>query len=364
MLKIFTCVFILLSLLLQSCGNKQDNKNNNTDVKAKSTTPSVIKLELPLNGSSYIVTDNIEIKYKLLADSISIDSAVLSINGKQESVFTDNSYLLPLINSKMGMQRALLKAYSLGKQVGTLSFVYTVKPQNPPKSYTYQIVKEYPHSTDAYTQGLFFHDGYIYEGTGQNGKSALRKINIQSGEVLKNVNLDAKYFGEGICLFDNRIYQLTWQDRIGFVYNAETFEKISDFNYSTEGWGITTDGTYLIMSDGTANLYFLNPENMSVIKQIEAYSNTGAIDMLNELEYIDGEIWANIYSSTDNKIVRIDPETGEVKGIINLNGILKSEDYTKNTDVFNGIAYDIATKQIFVTGKNWPKLFEIKIIAK
>ena len=350
-------------ILIQSCGNKQTSQNGNDNNTQAGKAKAVIKLEKPLNASNYTTADNIEISYKTLVDTLVVDSTMLSINGKHKLVFSGTNYTMPLNNSPMGQQRVSLAAYSGGKQAGNLSFVYTVKPINAPKAYTYKVINEYPHASDAYTQGLFYHDGFLYEGTGEYGKSSLRKVELKTGKVLQNLNLDAKYFGEGICLFDNRVYQVTWQNRLGFIYNAETFEKIGEFNYpSSEGWGITTDGTHLIISDGSANLFFIDPSNMSPVRQIEAYSNSGPINMLNELEYIHGEIWANIYH--DDTIARIDPKTGEVKGLIKLDDILKRNDRTRETDVLNGIAYDHETNRIFVTGKRWSKLFEIQVVEK
>lgn len=364
MRKILTIAILLIFVFTQSCKNK-DNPNNNNTPAATASKPveqSVLKLNSPQNAENYTINDTVKIDYSLLTDTLKIDSTVISINGKKQHAFVGLSHTLPLKESKMGVQRVMLTAFYSGKQMGTLSFTYTVKPKNEPKLFTYRIVKEYPHLTDAYTQGLYFENGFLYEGTGEYGKSSLRKVELETGKVLKSIDLDSKYFGEGICLFNERIYQLTWTSRIGFIYNAETFEKVGEFNYTTEGWGITTDGTHLIMSDGSANLYFINPSNMSVVNQIEAWSYAGSVAYLNELEYINGEIWANIYG--DNSIARINPETGEVTGLINLQGILKQTDYTRETDVLNGIAYDEQNKRIFVTGKRWPKLFEIKVVEK
>lgn len=363
--KIFTFTLALLVSLMQSCGNKSTNQTSVTTSlsnPAPQVVASAVKLEQPLNGSTFTPNQNVDIRYKLMSDTLTADSAVLLINGKRVTAFNGAQHSLPLQQSKMGMQRAILNVYSLGKSIGNMQFVYTVKPQHPPKLYTYKVIKEYAHATDAYTQGLFFHNGFLYEGTGEYGKSTLRKVDLQTGNVLQSINLDSKYFGEGIALLNNRIYQLTWQNRVGFIYNADTFEKIGEFNYATEGWGITTDGKQLIMSDGSANIYFIDPSTMAIVNQIQVYSNEGGVEWINELEYINGEIWANIYE--DDKVVRINPQTGEVTAIINLEGILKPADRTRDTNVLNGIAYDPATGRIFVTGKNWAKLFEIKLVEK
>jgi glutamine cyclotransferase len=223
------------------------------------------------------------------------------------------------------------------------------------------VVNEYPHDVDAYTQGLVFHDGELYEGTGLYGHSSLRRVELETGSVLQIHELDDKYFGEGITIYDDRIIQLTWREKLGFVYNRESLEQIDGFNYSTEGWGITYDGIKLIMSDGSATLYFLDPVTFEETGCIEINAAGHPIKLLNELEYINGEIFANIYRT--DRIARIDPATGNVIAWIDLTGILRFEDTTPQTDVLNGIAYDSDTDRLFVTGKKWQKLFEIELIA-
>ncbi len=227
-------------------------------------------------------------------------------------------------------------------------------------NYTYKVRNTYPHDPNAFTQGLVIDDGLFYEGTGLYGSSSLRKIEPQSGEVLKIHNLSSQYFGEGITIYDDRIIQLTWKSQIGFIYDKETFNLIGTFNYSTEGWGITHDNKNLIMSDGTDSLYFLDPTTFTVVKKIHVRSDFVPVDMLNELEFISGEIFANVWQT--DQIVKIDPETGNVTGWIDLAGLLSPEDKTENVNVLNGIAYDPQNGKIFVTGKNWPKLFEIELL--
>lgn len=227
-------------------------------------------------------------------------------------------------------------------------------------TYSYRIVNVYPHDQDAFTQGLVFENGYLYEGTGLFGHSSLRKVELQTGSVLEIHELPAEYFGEGITIFNNRIFQLTWQSYTGFVYDKESFLFLDNFYYSTEGWGITHDGKHFIFSDGTATLHFLNPETYQEVKQIEVKAENGPVLNLNELEYIDGEIFANVLPT--DRIARIDPETGNVLGWINLNGLLGADQYNSQANVLNGIAYDQGKKRLFVTGKFWPKLFEIKIV--
>jgi glutamine cyclotransferase len=226
--------------------------------------------------------------------------------------------------------------------------------------YGYNIVKTYPHDRQAFTQGLVFEEGLLYEGTGLRGKSSLRKIALETGNILQSYKLPEQYFGEGITVFRNTVIQLTWQSNIAFVYDKESFSLLRTFSYPTEGWGITHDGKSLIISDGTSTLYFLNPKTFKEIKRIYVNDNKIPVSRLNELEYIQGEIYANVWRTSS--IVKISPQTGRVSGWINLEGILSNEEQTEKTDVLNGIAYDEKGDRLFVTGKLWPKLFEIKLV--
>ena len=227
--------------------------------------------------------------------------------------------------------------------------------------YTYRIINTYPHDRNAFTQGLFFENGFMYEGTGLNKRSTLRKVELETGNVVQLYEMPKQYFGEGITIYEDRIIQLTWQAREGFVYDKESFELLRNFDYPTEGWGITHDGKQLIMSDGTATLYFLDPETFIETGRIQVSDINGPVSRLNELEYINREIYANIWQT--ERIARISPSTGEVVGWIDLQGLLSSEDKAEAVDVLNGIAYDEAGERLFVTGKFWPKLFEIVIVA-
>jgi len=226
--------------------------------------------------------------------------------------------------------------------------------------YGYKIINSYPHDTNAFTQGLVFDNGKLYESTGLNNRSTLREVNIETGEVLKVRKLNARYFAEGIAAVNNKIIQLTWRSNTGFVYNKNTFDQIKSFTYTTQGWGITYDGRHLIMSDGSANLYFHDPDTYEQVGKLEVYDNNGPVSKLNELEFINGEIYANIWDSY--RIARINPTTGSVTAWIDLTGILSNEERAGREDVLNGIAYDKQNDRLFVTGKLWPKLFEIKII--
>lgn len=226
--------------------------------------------------------------------------------------------------------------------------------------YTYQVVNTYPHDPNAFTQGLIYVDGQLFEGTGRNGQSSLREVDLQTGRVQRQVDLPDQFFGEGITLFKDRIYQLTWQSQQGFVYDAETFQPLKTFTYPTEGWGLTHDDTQLIMSDGTSTLHFLDPQSLQETGRVTVRYGDQPVVRLNELEYVDGEVYANIWQT--NYIARIDPHTGQVVGWIDLTGLLPPADVTQPVDVLNGIAYDPAHDRLFVTGKLWPKLFEIDLL--
>lgn len=224
---------------------------------------------------------------------------------------------------------------------------------------TYRIVKVYPHDAGAFTEGLEFHNGYLWESTGLNGQSSIRKVDLATGKVLENHPLSTLYFGEGITFFGDRLYQLTYMNGIAFVYDAKSFRQIQSFHYSGEGWALTHDTKRLIMSDGSSALRFLNPADFRELGRLVVRDAGRPVTNLNELEWIDGEIWANIW--TKEIVARIDPSTGDVKSWVDFAGLRPQAGCTISCDVLNGIAYDAARKRIFVTGKNWPKLFEIQV---
>jgi len=226
----------------------------------------------------------------------------------------------------------------------------------------YKVLNTYPHDPEAFTQGLLLNNGKLYESTGIKGQSTLREVDITTGEVINSHSLGDEYFGEGISVVNTKIVQLTWRSKTGFVYNTADLKPIGRFKYKGEGWGITFDGKHLIMSNGTATLQFLDPHTFKTVGELEVHNEGSKVVMLNELEYIEGEIYANILGA--DKIARIDPHTGRVTGWIDLSGLLNKENKKKRVDVLNGIAYDKENKTLLVTGKLWPKLFEIEIVPK
>lgn len=230
------------------------------------------------------------------------------------------------------------------------------------QDYGFEVIGQWPHDANAYTQGFAFDRGYFYEGTGLYGQSSIRKVDPASGTILKDVRLESRYFGEGIAMVGGTLVQLTWKEEKVFVYNSDTFELLREYETKKEGWGLTYDGTDLVASDGSSRLYFHDKSNFALKRQIEVRDKGLPVKKLNELEYIEGEIWANIWQTF--RIVRINPKTGEVVGRIDLSEILKPEDRNGKEDVLNGIAYDPEKKRIFVTGKKYSHIYEIKLIPK
>lgn len=236
--------------------------------------------------------------------------------------------------------------------------LYYGQAPNPslPTHYTYKIIRAYPHDTSAYTEGLIFDNGSLFESTGKVGTSYLRCVDLETGVALQQVNLTDDFFGEGLALVDGSFVQLTWLNHIGFVYDRDTFGLRETFSYNREGWGLTFDGTNLIMTDGSSNLYFLDPVTYETVGQVAVNAGNSSVTNLNELEYIKGDVYANVWLT--QKIAIINPQTGQVKGWIDLTGIYQSNDPNA---VLNGIAYDKQNDRLFVTGKNWPSLYEIEI---
>ncbi len=298
------------------------------------------------------------------------DTLQLSIINPKNSAINNVDYFF---NSKKINPPVLLKEFPLGEQqieaklkleeneillTKKITLVNTIAP----KVYTYKILNRYPHDITSYTQGLEFYNGYLYESTGQHGKSTLRKIEYQSGKIIQNINLANEYFGEGLTILNDSIYQLTWRSKIGFVYEAETLKKIGNFKYgkSKEGWGICNNGKQLYKSDGTEKIWILNPKTLTEEHFIQAYHNKGKVIELNELEWVNGKIYANRYQK--NGVAIINPENGAIEAVIDFSNLKSQVKQHPNIDVLNGIAYNPSTKTLFVTGKHWDTLFEVEII--
>lgn len=354
MQKTYIVLYILL-LIFGSCTNEH---NHNGPV----TKLSKAYIESPVSGKKYKHGENLDAVVILRNPEEKIDSLLVLLDDSiiYSTIETKQKYIITINKPDMllGNHTFSYQLYLNGVKESNKTTLQLVSAKAPEK-YTYRVIQTYPHSTDAYTQGLVIYKGVFYEGTGLKGKSALKIIDPLTGNALKTHTLDPQYFGEGITVFNEKIYQLTYQNKTCFVYDLN-FKPINSFSYATEGWGLTNNQTELIMSDGSNRLFFINPETFSIIRTIEVYDDKAPRYMLNELEMINGKIWANVYQQ--NTILIINPDNGMVEAEIDFSGILPDADYTSATDVFNGIAYDSNTGAIYVTGKNWPKLFKIEII--
>ncbi len=290
-----------------------------------------------------------------------IDSVSFSINDKRiGSLKGKSKFNFELKNQKLGNINIKSTVFSDGNTEVDSTKIEVVS-SIVPKLLSYKIINTYVHDTAAYTQGLEFYNGVLYEGTGQYNESTLRKTDYKTGKIITKIDLEKKYFGEGITILNNKIYQLTWKENTAFVYDANSLKLVQTLPYkeALEGWGLTNDGKNLYMSDSTEKIHVLNPENLEEINSFNVYSNTTKIEAVNEMEWIDGKIYGNIYQK--DAIAVINPNSGAVEGIINLADLKKKVSQLPDTDVLNGIAYNPATKTLFVTGKNWDKLFEIKV---
>jgi len=320
---------------------------------ASLTLPLGEEIRLVLSVPDTVTVDSVQV---FMGGELKLNIPGSSLGESQE----DYEFMLSTEGEYTGKSGLRLRLFFAGGGSENHSRQLTFLSDVVPLEFSYQVVKEYPHDVSAYTQGLEYVDGEIYEGTGNYGTSSLRRVSLETGEVDKQRDLDQSLFGEGITVLGERIYQLTYKSQVGFIYDKETFQEIQKVYYQNkEGWGMTNNGEELIMSDGTNIIYFLDPEMFTINRQIEVYHNEGPANSLNELEYINGKLWANRYFT--DEIVIIDPETGKVEGRINLKGILKASDRRPTTDVLNGIAWDSKNERLFVTGKFWPKLFEIRI---
>ena len=296
----------------------------------------------------------------------------LSLINKKNHTIDSVSYTLSGLPIKENFE---LKNYKLGKQTieatvyfnnekQTTTTTVTILSSDLPKVYSYKIINEYPHDITSYTQGIEFFNDTLYESTGQYNESKLRKVNYKTGEIIKNIGLANEYFGEGLTILNNKVYQLTWKEGVGFVYDINTFEKLSSFKYgnSKEGWGLCNNDNSIFKSDGTEKIWLLNPETLVEEEFIQVYTNKGKIVGINEMEWIDGNIYANRYQK--NGVAIINPKNGAVIGVIDFTPLKKKVTQHDGLDVLNGIAYNPKTKTIFVTGKRWDKLFEVEIIEK
>ncbi|PKP24721.1 MAG: glutamine cyclotransferase [Bacteroidetes bacterium HGW-Bacteroidetes-2] len=343
-------LFALTLSLLISCGDKKDKKK------------SSFSIEFNGNKQTYTLNDVLRGSIKNAKEN-EIDSIIYHLNDKRIGKEIGLDFSFGLTDEKLGSKFVQATIYhdALSEVVSKeIVLLATTKP----KLYTYKIINTYPHDINAYTQGLEFHGDTLYESTGQYGKSSLRKTNYKTGEVLQQVDLERNYFGEGLTILNKKVYQLTWKEKVGFIYNLQTLEKTGNFVYgkSIEGWGLCNDSEVLYKSDGTEKIWTLNPDNLTEESYIEIYTNTSRIKSVNELEWVEGKIYANVYQQ--NAIAIINPKNGSVEGVIDLSSLQTKVKQHPSLDVLNGIAYKGEKNKLFVTGKNWNLLFEIEILEK
>jgi glutamine cyclotransferase len=323
---------------------------------------NLISMKSPEENSEFRLGSPVKVVLETVNKNQSPDSVTVSFDGKKAVTLTGApwEYTIPGTYSQTTGRKSLkITAYRGGDIRTSVTRFMIILSDIAPKRYGYKIINTYPHDKTAFTQGLFYDNGVLYEGTGQETGSTLREVELTTGKVLRQLNLSPELFGEGITLYKDRIFQVTWTSKVGFIYDKSTFREINKIYYQTQGWGLTTMDDRIVMSDGTDILYFFEPDMFTVVSRLEVYDNEKKVDQLNELEYINGEIWANIWMT--DLIARIDPKSGKVLGYIDLKGILNDRDTDTSVDVINGIAWDKAGGRIFVTGKNWPKLFEIRV---
>jgi glutamine cyclotransferase len=365
--KIYIPVGLVLMMLILLIQCKPEEKNgsqaSNNQTSRDLLKPGKSRLLKPSDNQRFVMGETVQVEIAVEGSDPAVDSIAMFVDGTRTGSVNRAPWLFDWTAwQKSGTSMIRVTVYYDNQSTGVHNVPVVLLSDEQPAEIKYQVVNTYPHDIKAYTQGLVYEDGYLFEGTGHENESSLRKVEIKTGEPIKLLNLANDIFGEGIAIFQDRIFQLTYKSQIGFVYEKESFTRLQKVYYENkEGWGLTTDGVNLIMSDGTHMIYYMDPVYFTEIKRIEVYNNTGPVTRLNELEWINGKLFANIYGK-DN-IVVIDPVSGKVTGTMNFKGILKSSDQHSKIDVFNGIAWDAAGQRLFVTGKYWPKLFEVKILS-
>ena len=364
---IFLVPFFLLVSWILSCssrsGNAVKSRNESLDLNKANSAADLMKMVSPAEDAEYKLKDQIRVSLIPADDKKLIDSIKIFFDGKIVAHLTSAPWecsVGPSFTDQTGRKSVKAVAYTREKSQAVTRFVI-VYSDIVPKRHSYKVINTYPHDTEAFTQGLFYDNGILYEGTGQETGSSLREVELETGRILRQHNLDPSLFGEGITLYKDRIYQVTWRNKVGFIYNKSDFRLINKIFIQTEGWGLTTINDRIVMSDGSNVLYFHEPEMFDAVSRIEVYDNEKKVDQLNELEYINGEIWANIWQT--DLIARIDPLSGKVNSYVDMSPLYpESKRREINADVLNGIAWDPQGGRIFVTGKRWPKLYEIRIM--
>lgn len=352
-MKVYNFLFFIgLGVFLISCGNDSEDPE------------TVYSMEIAENKKEFQLGERIEAQ----VNGGRKDSVVYYLGEQRLAKNTGNESLnYTFSNEKLGKWDFTARIYNGGNLVEKKQEI-TLFNDTPPATYTYEVINSYPHATDAYTQGLEFYKGELYESTGQYGSSSLRRVDLSTGEVLQKIDIPSNYFAEGITILNDKIYQLTWKEGVGFIYDVETFEKTGEFRYnrSKEGWGLTNDGSRIYKSDGTEKIWFLSAQTQEEEGFIQTVTHRTISTQLNELEWVEGKIYANTYQK--DGVAIINPQNGAIEGVINFSGLREqlgnTADLDPVNDVLNGIAYNKETQQLYVTGKDWDTLFEVKIIKK
>lgn len=366
---LYISLLILVLVAVISCSGSAGTPKAKNAVSSENAATSaeadtrqarrLIEVLAPADNSSSSCTDPVIFSVAHAAGQIKVDSVQVWFgSGLVTTLFTLPATVELQPTGDPGRITVRAIAWSPVSKPQTVTLFVNLLSDITPVIYRHRVVKSYPHDRKAYTQGLVYDKGFFYEGTGQEGESSLRKVDPETGKVLAQVNLDGSLFGEGVALLGDRLYQLTWTSKVGFVYDRETLRQINRIYYQTQGWGLATIGDSLAMSDGTNVIWFLDPD-FNVLSSVDVWDNKGIVDNLNELEIINGELWANIWQT--DRIARIDPLTGKVLGYVELNNLLPRDERSPDTDVLNGIAWDAEGKRLFVTGKYWPRIYEITV---
>jgi glutamine cyclotransferase len=359
-MKLHTLLLLFLVTLGVSCTRNGSTSSNDAASKKDSTQSQLIVLE-PVGGSHFKFGDNIHFKFGVQSGMM-VDSSVVYVGSKR--IFKTDSLLSTYVldGEKLHCGQVSVKArfYLKDKSVKDCQTVIYVVSDVQPESWSYKVLKTYPHDIEAYTQGLLYNNGFLYESTGLKGKSSIRKYTFPDLKIVYSNNVDSKYFAEGLALYQNKLYQLTWQEQTCFVYNSSDLQPIKNMSYSiAEGWGLVTYNQNFLMSDGSSNIYIIDPETFNVVDQFGVSTDQEPVKELNELEIADGYLFANIYGSDNIAVIEIG--TGKVKAMLDMSGLLSEKDKHANIDVLNGIAL-LPNGNLLITGKNWPKMFEISLV--
>ena len=362
---IFPSIILLITWTLSCSGRAGKETHEETPATVINTEKAErsFRMVLPEENTGFKLHEPVKVVLELTDEKRVPDSVLISFDGKAVKTLTTDPWEYSIPSSftiTTGRKSLKITAFRGGRSQNPVTRFMIIYSDVIPKRNSFRIVKSYPHDEDAFTQGLIFDNGKLYESTGQETASSLREVDLTTGKVIRQLNLESSLFGEGITVWRDRIYHVTWKNKVGFVYDKSTFKILNKIYYQTEGWGLTTIDDKIAMSDGSNVIGFFEPELFTSVSRLEVYDNERKVDSLNELEYINGEIWANIWMT--DLIARIDPASGKVIAYIDLQGLVPESVRSQESSVLNGIAYDKVGKRIFVTGKNWPRLFEIAII--